>query len=202
MDYFKEDKYWEENINKELEDNPWILEYKEYLKNSGLCLDLGCGIGNDTKRFISLGYDVISSDISNIALEKVKEFNTNIVKLDMRKPLPFEDNKFDIVFANLSIHYFSDNDTKNIISEVKRVLKTDGLFIGSVNGLARLDSVKDTIVEIEHHYYLNNDNYFRLFDINDIKNYLSDFNIIKIDNKETVRFGYKKNYLIFIAKKY
>ena len=202
MDYFKEDIYWKENINKKLEDNPWIDEYRKYLGNNGLCLDLGCGIGLDTKRFMEYGLDVISADISNIALEKVKEFNTNIVKLDMRKPLPFEDNKFDIVFANLSIHYFKDLDTKNIISEVKRVLKTDGLFIGSVNGLGRLDSVKDTIVEIEHHYYLNNDNYFRLFDINDIKNYLSDFNIIKIDNKETVRFGYKKNYLVFIAKKY
>ena len=123
MDYFKEDEYWKKHISKELEDDPWIDEYKEYLNNSGLCLDLGCGTGLDTKRFMKYGYDVISADISNIALERVKEFNDNIVNLDMRESLPFESNKFDIVFANLSIHYFKDLDTKNLISEIKRFLK-------------------------------------------------------------------------------
>ena len=201
MDYFKEDEYWKENINKELEDNPWIEEYKEFLNNSGLCLDLGCGTGLDTKRFIGYGYNVISADISSIALERVKEFNDNIVNLDMRKPLPFESNKFDIVFANLSIHYFSDLDTKNLMNEIKRILKKDGLFIGSVNGMEGLKAIKDTAKVLDHHYYFNKGKYIRLFDISDIRKYLSDFNIIKIEEKVTVRFGYKKNYIIFIAKK-
>lgn len=30
----------------------------------------------------------------------------------MQEKLPFSDNEFDLVFANLSIHYFSDKDTK------------------------------------------------------------------------------------------
>lgn len=200
-DYFKEDIYWKENIDKKLEEDLWIDEYKEYLKSSGLCLDLGCGIGQYTKRFMEYGYDVISSDISSIALEKVKEFNTNIVNLDMRESLPFEYNKFDIVFANLSIHYFKDKDTKSLIKEIKRILKPDGLFIGSVNGMQRLESIKDTAKVIEHHYYFNKGEYMRLFDISDIRKYLSDFNIIRTDEKETVRFGYKKNYIVFIAQK-
>ena len=45
------------------------------------------------------GYDVVSADISDIVLEKVREFNPNIVKLDMREKLPFEGAKFDIVFV-------------------------------------------------------------------------------------------------------
>ena len=200
-DYFKEDIYWKENIDKKLEEDLWIDDYKEYLKSSGLCLDLGCGIGQYTKKFMEYGYDVISSDISTIALNKVKEFNDKVVNLDMRETLPFEDNKFDIVFASLSIHYFSDSDTKNLMSEVKRILKKDGLFIGSVNGMQGLEVIKDTAKVIEHHYYFNNGKYIRLFDISDIKKYLSDFVIIKIDERETIRFGYKKNYIVFIAKK-
>ena len=62
------------------------------------------------------GYNVVSADISNIALNKVKEFNSNVVNVDMRKELPFENDKFDIVFANLSIHYFSDKETKYLIN--------------------------------------------------------------------------------------
>ena len=133
-DYFKDDEYWKEHINKDLEEDLWIENYKDYL-NNGTCLDLGCGIGQYSKWFMNHGYSVVSSDISKIALEKVKEFNDNVVYADMREKLPFEDNKFDLVFANLSIHYFSDIETKDLMNEIKRILKKDGLFIGSVNGI-------------------------------------------------------------------
>ena len=111
------------------------------------------------------------------------------------------DNMFDIVFANLSIHYFSSDETKKLINEIKRILKTNGLFIGSVNGIEGYEIIKDTAKEIEYHYYFNKNKYIRLFDIEDIKKYLYDFNILKLDKKEMIRFEHKKNYIIFIAKK-
>ena len=199
-DYFKEDEYWKEHINKALEEDLWINDYKDYL-NGGTCLDLGCGIGQFSKWFMENGYEVISSDISKIALEKVKEFNSNVVNVDMREKLPFEDNKFDVVFANLSIHYFSDSDTKSLMNEIKRILKKDGLFIGSVNGIQGLEKIKETAQELDYHYYYNKDKYIRLFDVEDVNKYLNIFDIIKIDERETVRFDHKKNYIVFIAKK-
>ena len=199
-DYFKEDEYWKEHINKDLEEDLWSNDYKDYL-NGGTCLDLGCGIGQFSKWFIENGYEVISSDISKIALAKVKEFNSNVVNVDMREKLPFEDNKFDVVFANLSIHYFSDSDTKSLMNEIKRILKKDGLFIGSVNGIQGLEKIKKTAKELDYHYYYNKDKYIRLFDVEDVKKYLNIFDIIKIDERETVRFDHKKNYIVFIAKK-
>ena len=93
-DYFGNDEYWKENINKTLEEDMWIDEYKNYLANGGTCLDLGCGIGQFSKKLMEYGYEVVSSDISDIALNKVNEFNDNIVKADMRKPLPFKDSQF------------------------------------------------------------------------------------------------------------
>lgn len=200
-DYFKDDEYWKEHINKDLENDLWIEDYKEFLSNHGTCLDLGCGIGQYSKWFMNQGYEVISSDISNIALDKVREFNSNVVNVDMREKLPFDDNKFDVVFANLSIHYFSDSDTKNLMNEIKRILKDGGLFIGSVNGMQGLEKIKETAQELDYHYYYNKDKYIRLFDVEDIKKYLDIFNIIKIDEKETIRFEHKKNYIVFVAKK-
>lgn len=174
-DYFKEDEYWKEHINKELEEDLWVEEYKEYFNNKGLCLDLGCGIGQYSKWFMKNGYEVISSDISNIALDKVKTFNNNVVNVDMREKLPFEDNKFDMVFANLSIHYFSDSDTKKLMEEIKRILKKDGLFVGSVNGIQGLEKIKETAKELDYHYYFNKDKYIRLFDVEDAKKIFEDF---------------------------
>jgi len=200
-DYFKNDEYWANHINKDLEEDLWINEYNVYFNSTGKCLDLGCGIGQYSKQLIKYGYDVISADISDIALNKVKDFNKNVVKLDMRDKLPFQDNEFNLVFANLSIHYFSDEDTRKLILEIKRTLKEDGLFIGSVNGIEGLKVIGNEAKEIEYHFYEYKDKLIRLFDINDIKKYLADFNIIKIDERETIRFKYKKNYIVFIAKK-
>lgn len=200
-DYFKNDEYWSKHINRKLEEDIWIEEYREYFNSKGKCLDLGCGIGQYSKQLIKYGYDVISSDISDIALNKVKEFNKNVIKLDMRNKLPFSDNEFDIVFANLSIHYFLDKDTKKLLLEIKRILKDNGLFIGSVNGIQGLKVIENDAKEIEYHFYKCKDKLIRLFDVNDIKKYLSNFDIIKIDERETIRFEHKKNYIVFIAKK-
>ena len=201
IDYFKNDDYWKEHINKPLEDDLWIDEYKNYLDTNGLCLDLGCGIGQYTKRFMEYGYSVISADISSIALNKVREFNNMAIMLDMRDVMPFYDGTFDVVFANLSIHYFSDKETKKIISEVNRVLKPGGLFIGSVNGMEGYEAIKDTAEPLDYHFYFNLDKYIRLFNQSDLKNYLYEFNILRLDNRETVRFGRKKNHIIFVARK-
>lgn len=115
--YFENDEYWKEHINKDLESDMWIDEYAKYLNdNKGECLDLGCGIGQFSKRLMEYGYNVTSSDISEIALRKVNEFNNNTVKIDMREKLPFLDNTFDLVFANLSIHYFSEEDLRRFLN--------------------------------------------------------------------------------------
>ena len=44
------------------------LEYK-------VAIDLGCGIGQDTKWLLDRGFDVTSCDISDIALNKLKELS-------------------------------------------------------------------------------------------------------------------------------
>lgn len=199
-DYFKNDEYWKKHINDELEDDIWIEDYKQDLKGTGKCLDLGCGIGQYSKVLLEYGYDVTSADISDIALNKVKEFNDTIVKVDMQKQLPFEDKQFDLVFANLSIHYFSNQDTKKLMLEIKRILKDNGLFVGSVNGIQGFEKIKNTAIELEPHFYLNKQKYIRLFDQKDLKNYLRIFDVLTIEEKETTRFKHQKNYLVFFAK--
>lgn len=199
-DYFKKDEYWKKHIHEELEEDIWIEEYKVFFSGDGKCLDLGCGIGQYSKILAKYGYNVTSADISEIALKKVKEFNNDVVKLDMQKKLPFTNEQFDLVFANLSIHYFSDKDTKELLLEIKRILKVNGLFIGSVNGIQGIEAIKDTAIEIEPHFYLNKQKYIRLFDIYDMQKYLSIFQVLHIEERETVRFNHKKNYIIFVAK--
>ena len=71
-DYFKDDEYWKYHINKPLEEDMWLDDYKDYLKSEGLSLDLGCGIGQFTKKLMEYGYDVISAYIKN-SIRRSKE---------------------------------------------------------------------------------------------------------------------------------
>ena len=150
---------------------------------------------------MDMGYDVTSADISDIALAKVKEFNKNVIKFDMRETFPLKDETYDMVYANLALHYFSDKDTKFILGEIKRVLKKGGILIGSVNGLDCYANIRDKFEEIEPHFYYYDDKYYRLSNVEDVKRYLNQLEIVKIDEKSTIRFGFKKNYIIFVAKK-
>ena len=162
---------------------------------------MGCGIGQYSKRLIEYGYKVISTDISDIALNEVKKFNPNVEKVDMSMPLKYDNNSFDLVFSSLAIHYFSEEKTAQLMSEIHRVLKNGGLFVGSVNGLEGYDVIKDTAIRLEEYFYFNKGKYIHLFDDKELNKYFKDYQILKIEKREVERFGHKKNYWIFIVKK-
>ncbi len=200
IDYFKADEYWRRHVHRKLEADMWIDDYRAELPVSGNALDLGCGIGQYSRRLMEYGYSVTSADISEIALGEVVKFNPQVMRIDMREPLPFEDGAFDLVFANLSIHYFSDAVTKALISEIQRILAPGGMFVGSVNGMAGAEHIKETAEEIEPHFYWNIDRYFRFFDKDDLHHYLSPFASCRVEARECVRFENRKNYLVFLCK--
>lgn len=41
-------------------------------------------------------------------------------------PMPFHDEQFDIVYARLSLHYFTNAQTKQIFQQLHRILKPGG----------------------------------------------------------------------------
>lgn len=95
-------------------------------------LELGCGVGNDSYYFASQGHEVLGTDFSQVAIEKnnkyFKENNLKFRILDISKPTNFPDNSFDVIYAHLSLHYFTDEITKKIFRELNRILKPSGLL--------------------------------------------------------------------------
>ena len=205
MNNYWDNIYWEKHIKEDdlnnIEDN-WIFDYMKYLPKTGNLLDLGCGVGQYSTYFYSLGYSVSSCDISSKALEILNEKNKNIkTKIqDMNKPLEYKDNEFDIVFANLSIHFLSDENTKNLLGEIKRILKPNGIFIGSVNSTKAYEFIKDHIIKLEDNYYDSNGRTVRLFDDKSFDKYFIDFDKITLTEKESDRFGKQKNKWEFVYK--
>ena len=93
-------------------------------------LDLGGRDGTLTKHFIEKNH-VTLADIDENSLEYAKKnFKVETMKLDLNQSLPFKDKSFDVVvMAEVLEHLPYPNIT---LSEIKRVLKTNGKFIGNL----------------------------------------------------------------------
>lgn len=142
-------KQWDD-LHKHYSKQDWIgkpnifaQEVLEHFPKNGYVLCLGDGQGQDGRFFASKGYKVLSTDISESALEinknKIIEQsleNISTEKLNLENPFRFEDETFDIVYAHLSLHYFAEDTTLRIFKEIRRVLKRGGIlavFVNSVN---------------------------------------------------------------------
>ena len=93
-------------------------------------LDLGGRDGTLTKHFIEKN-NVTLADIDENALEYAKRnYKVETMRVDLNQSLPFKDNSFDVVvMAEVLEHLPYPNIT---LSEIKRVLKTNGRFIGNL----------------------------------------------------------------------
>lgn len=97
----------------------WLDKYIDILeKNNGKeIIDLGCGGGGDTLYLIERGYKVIACDYSEEALKILNKFipEVNTIQMDISKTLPFEEESIGLIIADLSLHYFNNETTKNVV---------------------------------------------------------------------------------------
>lgn len=112
------------------ESTDFAVEVEKIIPPVSSILELGCGDGNDSFYFADKGHKVLATDFSDVAIEKNKEKHkhNNLIfeMLDVSKSMPFSDNEFDVVYARLSLHYFTDNVTKKIFGEIHQILKPKG----------------------------------------------------------------------------
>jgi len=105
---------------------------KPYFPNNSSILELGCGVGRDAVVFQRAGHSVVATDSSEVAIDQnTVEFSNSGVDfkvIDMQDLLPYSDQEFDVVYANLSLHYYLNEKTREIVSEIERILKNGGIF--------------------------------------------------------------------------
>ncbi|HLE48563.1 MAG TPA: class I SAM-dependent methyltransferase [Patescibacteria group bacterium] len=132
------DGWWQKHEEEiEWDDNPSIFAQfaVSYFPKEGNILELGAGLGKDTRYFAHHGYHVVSTDFSEKALS-ISKWEATFQKItsvdyqniDIKKPLPFDTDKFDVVYAHAVLHYFSHEITDQIFREIHRVLKNQGVF--------------------------------------------------------------------------
>ena len=124
-----------DQMQRSLRDKGWI-ETKDIIKSGitkGLALEIGPGPGylglewlKNTQGTTLKGLD-ISADMISIAKRNAEEYGLSERVEYLHSSgdrMPFEDEKFDAVFTNGSLHEWSD--PKNTFNEIWRVLKKGG----------------------------------------------------------------------------
>ncbi len=116
---------------------PWLARWHTLLETSRAMplLDLGCGSGFDSRYLTEEGFRVISADSCTSALICTGEVATRArrVQMDLRGGLPFPNEAFQVIVANLCLHYFSWAQTHAIIEKVRRRLRVGGLLMARFN---------------------------------------------------------------------
>ena len=127
---------------------PWVLKQvydhnRPGVQSGSKVLDIGCGFRPFTLLLNHLGLDVTAvDDMSWKAKEDLPALlgdrGVNFLKADA-SDLPFESGSFDYSFCISVIEHCDKKTIDKIISEGRRVTKSDGLFIVTMDGNSKVN---------------------------------------------------------------
>lgn len=103
---------------------------KNFVKNTDLVLEVGCGEGYGTFYLSKNVKKIIALDTDKSIIEKAKE-KYNSKNIEFREyngeNIPYEDNLFDVVISFQVIEHIRDD--RKFVKEIHRVLKKGGKYI-------------------------------------------------------------------------
>ena len=152
----------------------FIMKHINYCDKSGPWLDMGCGVGQFINEILKKSKSfVVGSEVSynslkiadSLLLEKSLNKRYALVNQDPFT-LPFKDGSFDYILSADVFEHVGYENQKKILSEILRVLKTDGFCIIHTPNLnrVRITTIFKKIyfaaqgfnpLRIKHHFHLD-----------------------------------------------
>ncbi len=152
----------------------------------GSVLDLGCGTGYCLPKLADRypQAKIVGADLSQGMLDHAQQhFPAFDYVLADAEDLPFEANKFDLVFSNLAVQWC--DDIANVLSEVQRVLKPGGWFIFTNLADGTLQELKQAWASVDDYQHVNE---FPLAQQLAQKNKQSDFDVVSFVCEPRIQF--------------
>lgn len=175
----------------------WLEKFEAVIKGCTTpVLDLGCGSGNNTLCLTEKGKQVIACDQSQNAIHNIKKNFPKIYEtrcFNMLDGFDFGNAKFDLIIADLCLHYFKEGDTKKILTQLKNLLSEKGRLILRVNSMNDINYGAGKGIEVEHHLYRTDDGMWkRFFDVEDIQFFFEDYEIEYCKEEKMNRYVLEK----------
>ena len=119
-------------LYEDVERNRQIEFIKSYLPKDGLIFEIGSGSGAIAAALLNSGFNVIPSDASAAMREQALHYHSELADRYKLICFPvkteFADNYFDAVIANAVLIHFRKEELKDILLEISRILKPQGIL--------------------------------------------------------------------------
>merc|ERR1712141_699385 len=160
-----------------------------------VCVDIGSGRGYVSRHLTQhAGSKLYCLEMSHSWLNQCelppKEENIDVEKIQFNEDnqkLPFENESVDIVTSSLSLHWV--NNLPGLFKEIHRILKKDGVFVGSMFGGDTLFELRGSLqlaeLEREGGFGTHVSPFVEVQDLGNLLN-RSGFTMLTIDSDEVV----------------
>ncbi len=143
----------------------------EFVKEEEKILDIGIGTGLASIKFAKTGLRVYGLDFSEDMLKAchIKSFAEELKLYDiLQDKIPYENNSFDHVISCGVLHFIGE--LSNLFSEIKRVIKEDGIFGFTISPLEIGQDIQKEMTSWGVPIYKHSPNYIkRLLDANGMR---------------------------------
>ncbi|MCK8058515.1 MULTISPECIES: class I SAM-dependent methyltransferase [unclassified Fusibacter] len=191
-------QYWNNKIrridaSKAIYDG-WLDKHVEAHELKQTIVELGCGWGCDTQFLARTEHNIISCDFSIEAIEIIRERYPNVMTMqfDMLDGLPFDDERVDIIVADLCLHYFDWKNTVLIFNELLRVLIPGGKLLFRVNSSKDTNFGAGEGTVIEDNYYMSERGQKRFFTEENLIELLENWHVESLSELTIGKYGRPK----------
>lgn len=142
-----------------------VKKLLDYFNSNGITtgkrvIDLGCGMGRNTRYLAERGFQVTAVDFAQSALGKLEESingevyagNITIRQCSLADTLPFVDSSFDFAIDIVTTMTLMPDELKGFSNELKRILVPDGYYLTYVladdDGYLQAASAQDKRVTV------------------------------------------------------
>jgi 2-polyprenyl-3-methyl-5-hydroxy-6-metoxy-1,4-benzoquinol methylase len=176
------------------EKNKIVVEKIKEIKGNKKILDvleLGCGVGIFASKLVKEveGIDYSGIDISGFAVEECKKEGLLAKKMKV-PPIKQPKNFYDLVVGLELLEHLDEKPRLEVLEEVKRILKTNGIAIFSVpNNNMPPDDVP------EHRVVYNKESFYKF-----LKQIFNKVEVDIISSRHSDKVNYKTEYLLAVCK--
>lgn len=120
--------FFARTINADMQDV--YQKFLQYMPHGGRILDAGCGVGRDSKFFLSLGYDVVSFDGSVEMVRMASDLLGRQAIQMLFQEINFF-NEFNAVWANASLLHIPYENLSDVFQGFHNALIPSGILYAS-----------------------------------------------------------------------